>query len=348
MRTKARQPSMCLSQREDVAVARQRMRTWWEGGDIGRPAVVMSAPSESPLDEYPPGHTANRAWMAEGIPHVSARQKGHLSSYLGGSRPRERDGTVWQEPLVQQLAEARLEYDPDNSYWKSTCEAVRRQVAEAGGDYMIVIPSLFEALDTLAQMRGDENLLFDMFDRPDVVHRALRRLTDLYFRYYDVLYDLVRDDIGGSHSHWTYAPGRTAWLQCDFSCMISPLAFGEFMVPVLREMSERISYCVYHLDGPGALHHHDALLSIPGIQVIQWEPGMFTGIEPVFDERWWPLYHKTIEAGKAVSLHIYGWEHDQLKPMRREFGARFHRFLWSIWETQSVEQGWKVLECISD
>jgi hypothetical protein len=118
MPTETRQPSVGMLQHDDFAMARERMRVWWEGGDIGRPAVVMSAPRERPLEEYPPGHPANRVWMAEGVPNVSARQKGHLSSYLGGSEPRQKDGVLWQAPLLESLDQARLEYDPDNYYWK--------------------------------------------------------------------------------------------------------------------------------------------------------------------------------------------------------------------------------------
>jgi len=83
---------------------------------------------------------------------------------------------------------------------------------------------------------------------------------------------MMRDEVGGS-IFWAWAPGRMAKFQCDFSAMISPAMFGEFMVPVLREMTERVSYCMYHWDGPGALGHHDHLLSLPRLTMLQWTPG---------------------------------------------------------------------------
>ena len=52
----------------------------------------------------------------------------------------------------------------------------------------------------------------------------------------------MRDEVGGS-CYWVWAPGRTAKFQCDFSAMISPAMFNEFMLPVLGEMCERVSYC---------------------------------------------------------------------------------------------------------
>lgn len=338
--------------REDMDEVRERLRTWWHGGDIGRPAMIISsAPIFSTTCP-----TANQVWMGEAVPHAFApmiaggafRCPSGLAVYLG-SKVEETPGAAWiqPQPCIEDPEKACFDYDPDNLYWKSTLKAVRERVHIGKGKFLTGFPTLFEGLDALATMRGTEKLLLDLIDRPNWVHYALRRITDVYFHYYDMLYDLIRDEIGGSH-FWIYAPGRTTVLQCDFSSMISPQMFGEFMVPVLKEMSERISYCIYHWDGPGALPHHDHLLSIPSIQVLQWTPGTDTGVEPVFHKRWWPMYHKTIEAGKAVMLVAYGRQYEQLRKMKREFREKFKRFLWWIWEVESVEQGQKILDCVTD
>jgi hypothetical protein len=108
--------------------------------------------------------------------------------------------------------------------------------------------------------------------------------------------------------------------------MISPAMFAELMVPVLTEMCERVSYSMYHWDGPGALGHHDHLLSIPRLNMLQWTPG--DGHEPVWDKRWWPLFHKTIEAGKKVFIWCDTTE--RLRDIKREFGQGFKQFLISM------------------
>ncbi|MGQ9696787.1 MAG: hypothetical protein ACUVRO_02185 [Armatimonadota bacterium] len=217
---------------------------------------------------------------------------------------------------------ARFEYDPDNFYWRF-CLQVFRQVAPwARNRFLQGFPDLIEGLDTLAAMRGIEALLQHLIDRPEWVHFALRRITDLYFRYYDVLYDLIRDEVGGS-VFWCWAPGRTTKLQCDFSAMISPAMFREFMLPVLTEMTERVSYSMYHWDGPGAICHHDALLSIPRLHIIQWTSG--SGVEPPAHSRWWPLYHKTIDAGKKVFIAVDGRE--DILSLKREFGLKLKQML---------------------
>jgi hypothetical protein len=115
--------------------------------------------------------------------------------------------------------------------------------------------------------------------------------------------------------------------------------FGEFMVPVLTEMCERVSYCMYHWDGPGALPHHDHLLSIPELPMLQWTPG--AGAEPTWHRRWWPIYHKTFEAGRKMLVSCDTLEH--LTAMKSEFGEQFKGFLINM-RADSAEQAEEILK----
>ncbi|NIQ98593.1 MAG: trimethylamine corrinoid protein 2, partial [Gemmatimonadales bacterium] len=185
--------------------------------------------------------------------------------------------SVWCERCIEDPETAQFAYDSSNFYWRFTREAYSQAKRQSEGKFLLQFPDLIEGLDTLAAMRGTDRLLADLIERPEWVHGSLRRITDLYFRYYDMLYDLLRDEVGGS-VFWIWAPGRLTKLQCDFSAMISPAMFREFMVPVLTQMAERVSYSLYHLDGPNAIGHLEALLSIPRLGMIQWTPG--AGSEP--------------------------------------------------------------------
>ena len=61
-----------------------------------------------------------------------------------------------------------------------------------------------------------------------------------------------------------------------------------------------MDHSFYHLDGPDATQHVDALLEIDELHGIQWTPG--AGQEPVESEVWWPMLHKIQEAGKSLFL----------------------------------------------
>jgi hypothetical protein len=240
----------------------------------------------------------------------------------------EGEGTVWCDPVIPTRpdgspGEYDIAYDESNFYWDFTRRLGREQLRTGEGRFLLQFPDLIEGLDTLAAMRGTEELLMDLVERPGWVRACLRSITDLYFRYYDMLYDMVRDEVGGS-IFWAWAPGRMSKFQCDFSAMISPPMFGEFMLPVLTEMCERVSYCMYHWDGPGALPHLDHLLSIPTLDMIQWTPGK--GVEPTHHARWWPYFHRILDAGKSVLLLDCGGR-EGLAALKREFGAKLKRFM---------------------
>ena len=191
-------------------------------------------------------------------------------------------------------------------------------------------------------MRGTQALLVDPIERPEWVRDALDQITTRYSEAYGVLYDLVPHERGGSH-FLARAPGRMSKFQCDFSAMISPQLFGEFMVPVLRALTERVDYCMYHWDGPAAIPHHDHLLSLPELTMIQWTSGAGTVLAT--NERWWPLYHKTVEAGRKLMIGVQDVE--GLRALRREFGPKLKQFLISM-RAQTLEQAREILPIVSD
>ena len=119
--------------------------------------------------------------------------------------------------------------------------------------------------------------------------------------------------------------------------------FDEFMMPVLREMTARVDHCIYHWDGPGAIPHHDSLLSLPDLEVLQWTPG--AGARTTTDPHWWPLYHKTIEAGKKVMIGIENEE--GLSALLQEFGPKLKQFLIQM-RVKTPEKAEEILGLVSN
>ena len=351
-----------LLYREDMDAVRERLTEWWNGGDIGRPVILLSAPREEPLEDIPAlpepegwtGHYSttdfdyrvnlamrqcvNTHYLGEAVPCVAPDLAPNCLALYLGCNGVEMPGTVWCEPCIDEPEGARFEFDPENFYWDFSTRLAREELRLGRGKFLLQFPDLIEGLDTLAAMRGTDKLLIDLLERPEWVQACMRQITDRYFHTYDLWYDMIRDEVGGSH-FWAWAPGRMAKFQCDFSAMVSPDMFGEFMVPVLTEMSERVAHSMYHWDGPGAIAHHDHLLSIPKLDMLQWTPG--AGVEGMDHERWWPLYHKTVDAGKKVHAgHVPSVE--RLQELKREFGPKLKQFLFSM-GAQSPAHGDEIL-----
>jgi hypothetical protein len=115
------------------------------------------------------------------------------------------------------------------------------------------------------------------------------------------------------------------------------------MVPVLREMPSRLDYSFFHWAGVGALPHPAHLLSLADLDMIQWTPG--AGMEDGLHPRWWPIYHKTLDAGK--SMFIGGDPRpERLSALRDEFGHDINRFAMSFGAT-TTDQAQRMMEAVS-
>ena len=161
---------------------------------------------------------------------------------------------------------------------------MRQTVEWSRGRYLAGCPDLVEGLDILASLRASEPLLCDLVERPAEVEARLAEIQQAWFEVYARIYEIIRQPDGSSafHAFYLWGPGKTAKLQCDISAMISPRMFKRFMVPILNQQCAWLDQALYHLDGHQCLVHLDALLSIEGLDAIEWtpDPGGAFGRQP--------------------------------------------------------------------
>jgi len=342
---------MRLQWKEDWEPARQRLLAWWEREVIDRPVIQIFAPREPQdlphLAAMPqwfmgPGesrdldtgqelglearwlradhlvrsrlpHFPHIYWAGEAFPFFFVNQGPvSLPAYLGGPRQWD-ERTGWGEPVIRDWESFTCpEFDPDNPCWQATLETTRSALAALAGKGLVSVSDLGGGGDELVSLRGNRQLLLDLIDQPDQVKSKLAWVQGFLQRYYDALYDLLYPAQGATVT-WlaSYYEGRTITLQCDFSCMISPAMFQEFFLPVIQYQAGYYDRVCYHLDGPGAIRHLDALLAVPEIHAIQWVPG--AGAKPMVE--WMDLLKRIQAGGKA--LHI-GCGPQEVEPLVRE------------------------------
>ena len=112
--------------------------------------------------------------------------------------------------------------------------------------------------------------------------------------------------------------------QCDFSYMLGPDMFAEFVMPFLREDMKRLKHTIYHLDGIGAKKHLDALLTLPELNAIQW----VYGVGQPGPEAWGDVYRKVLDAGKQVMI-IENVLYHPLKEILPHTGISPYMSLWA-------------------
>jgi hypothetical protein len=155
------------------------------------------------------------------------------------------------------------------------------------------------SLDIVSTFLPGKELLFALYDYPESIKRLGWDAHRMWWRYFDEFNSILQPKNPG-YTAWTaiFSEDPYYMLQCDFSYMIGPKMFDEFVKPELAETCRKLTNPFYHLDGPGQLPHLDSLLEIPELKGVQWVPG--SGAP---DWIYWPeVYRKIRKAGKLVQL----------------------------------------------
>lgn len=226
---------------------------------------------------------------------------GALAAFMG-CRSAVQATTIWQKRLIDDWSAApELKLREDSFYWQAAQALTRASIEAARGRWVSTFTDIGGAMDITSYFRGPENLLSDVVLHPAEVHHSEDAVLKAWFQVYDRLYPQLRDDTGGSCG-WIglWYPGRTYPLQCDFSCMISPKMFRDFALPVLHRQAAGLDSATYHLDGPGAIRHLEAICEVPNIRNIQWVPGA-GHTHAVAD--WLDLYLRILDLGRNVWLY---------------------------------------------
>jgi hypothetical protein len=308
----------------DWEQSKRRFEAWWCGEVVDRVLLQVFAPRDGAPAGPPPSppESVEERWLnadyridlfehnlartyygGDAFPYLETHiGPGTMSLYLG-ARPELKPDTVWYFPCIDDITTADVPvYDPENRFWQFSQEFARKAVERLKGRALVAYPDLIEGLDTISSLVGNDELLYYLVDAPEHVHRFQKSITKTYFDYHEPLYQIIKDEGGGSCfcAFQTWAPGRMAKVQCDFSAMIGPRMYEEFVVPYLAEQCARLDYSVFHLDGHNALPHLDLLLGIKDLNAIQWTPG--AGKPSAGDACYIPLYCKIRAAGKSCMI----------------------------------------------
>ncbi len=252
----------------------------------------------------------SRVFLAESFPNINIDfGPGAMAGYLGSDIVFNED-TVWFGHCVSDWAkQPALRFDPENAWWKKHIRLAEDIAKLSGGDFYTGMPDIMEGLDVLASLRGAQELIYDLIDEEDELKKRISEVNAAYFQYCDRFYALLKNGADGGSCYTVFqiwGPGKTAKLQCDFSAMLSPANFREFVLEPLREQARKLDTVLYHLDGADAIRHLDALMEIDEIDALQWTSGDY-GPDGAHED-WYPIYDKAKKAGKSLWVKVYSGE----------------------------------------
>ncbi len=313
-----------FSLKPDYEQALKRMDAFWERELFDRPVVQF--PLYKPVDEwidYPvSGHrTPEDMWLD--VDYQATWNQVNLSNhyYLGDTMPVAWPNlgpdvfaafygcplcfydheTSCSKPLVQNTSDIENIKINWESPWLSKLIQMTDAYLEIGkGKFITGMPDLHTGGDCLAALRGPMGLAADLIKDPARLKVLLIQIESDYECIYNKFYDLLRG-AGQPISTWVPLVSNNKYypVSNDFSITISAAMYRDiFLEGVIREC-RFLDRSIYHIDGPGALRHLDAILEISELDAVQFVP------TPGDDSfvRWSEVYSRIQNAEKCVQVN---------------------------------------------
>jgi hypothetical protein len=326
---------------DDWEAVQRRYIEYWHAENHDRPVLRVAAPrqrrKESAIraparveDRYldveyqiasAREHFGNTYYGAEGFPIWAPDLGPDFIGALLGCPLSFAEDTVWAAHLDTDWSDLPpFVLDRSHRWYRAMLDMTRYAVCEAKGDFFVGITDLHPGADALAAIRGPEKMCIDLIERPDVLAHRSFEILEMYKAIVDELYAITTQNLPGS-ACWMgiWHPRKWYPASSDFICMISLDMFGRYVYPEIAAEIDWWEDTIFHLDGPQALRHLDALLENPRLRGIQWVYG--DGAGKASD--WIPVLRKIQKSGKLFQVHAYPHEMKTLFENLRPEGAMY-------------------------
>ncbi len=333
---------MPFSLQPDYETVKKRYDAFWAREVLDRPPVSITLPAKERVQAPRKTYASQRArWLD--LPQralemdAAMRSTRYLydalpvcfpnlgpevfSAWCGCEMEFGRD-TAWSVPMIEDWDRdaEKVRLDMSSPLFTACEEFTRLLLEKSRGDYIVGMTDLHPGGDHVAALRDPQNLAMDLMDCPERVEAMLSQAAAEFFAAYGVFYHMLKK-AGMPITSWLplISDGRYGIPSNDFSCMISADMFERYFLPGIVQECRFYDNSIYHLDGPGALRHLDALLSISELDAVQWVCG--AGNEGF--ARWAGVYQKIQRAGKGVYLTCHVRELSEVFAALRPEGVWF-------------------------
>ena len=311
---------MHLDNKPDLDKTLERFEAWWHCEIIDRPPVNIGTTDDRDVKWPVKQHATHRErwfdidYILDGLDAAFTHRHfagDTLPTFMPNIGPEvcatvygaELDFSAdssWSRPIAASCGEVmKLKCNLDTPYWDFIGRLTRQSIERGRGKWITGITDLHSNGDLLAALRDPQELLLEMAEDVPAVRAAMRHITPDFKLMFDDLCDMIRP-AGLPTLSWIPAPhqGRMNIAQCDLICMISSALFQDLILPALQWEMAQVDRTIFHLDGPGALRHLDALLDCKDLHAVQWVRGDGNGPAA----KWIDVYQRIQAGGKAMQL----------------------------------------------
>lgn len=315
--------AIALEYKLDAEQACARMAAWWEGEILDRPAIQVHAPRRKKVPEPQKRHSNLRArWMD--VEFVVERAHARIANtyYAGemlpafwpnlgpdfmaaclGGELTFAEHTSWSHPILKDLGSLpQWSILEENTYFSTIKNMTRYALEKYASKFIVGHTDLHPGGDLVAALRGPQQLCLDLLEEPERVLVLMDQLRPFFYETYEAQYRIMLEYGQTLTTSWLplFAEGRYYIPSNDFSCMVSQDMFKRFFLTEIEEEVRWLDRSIYHLDGPQAVRHLDALLSIEKLDAIQFVYG--AGAGPA--TKWLQVYKRIQDAGKNMHVSL--------------------------------------------
>ncbi|MCC6579095.1 MAG: hypothetical protein IT440_01545, partial [Phycisphaeraceae bacterium] len=295
----------------------QRYEAWWAHEALDRPILVAqvngvpSRPINRRLDLL---MGDPRAWLdakkqdminthrvGDALPSVRVDFGPVLLGAMFGGKTEFGADTSWTHNFIDDDWSNAPDWQlqDDNPWWKKLRELTELTAKDAAGNYLVCTPDLGGSGDVILNLRGSTETCMDMADRPELIEQHVNAIYPGWRKVWSSLYsDATKHGAGVIHwlTMWSTKPYMIP--ACDLNFMLGPEAFNRHLLPDIARQAETAGRAVFHLDGPGAAKHFEALLDVPEIEAIQFTPGEGTPSALA----WLDMFRRIQQRGRSLFI----------------------------------------------
>jgi len=309
-----------LKTKPDFEQCLNRIEAWWDRAIIDRPPVTLGVRSGRSPREVPAHHGSLRdrwmdvayaidcaearieagAFVAETFPKYHPNLGPEICATCYGADLEFSETTSWSVPILTGIRDVLdMAPDLDTPYWDVIRRMTDLSLERGAGRWITGITDLHTNGDLLAALRDPQAFAMDFADDFEGVRAACEHIAPHFRVFFEDQYQHIAA-AGQPCSTWgiILSRGRCYYANCDFICLISPRMFEETILPAIEWEIAQLDHSNFHLDGPGALGHLDAILALDRIDAIQWVYG--AGATRAAD--WIEVYQRIQAAGKGIEV----------------------------------------------
>ncbi|MAE63980.1 MAG: hypothetical protein CMJ18_06870 [Phycisphaeraceae bacterium] len=292
----------------------ERFERWWTRSDTDRPVFIASygadmggyrgrrlelLENEDRWFEAKWDDMRRTRYVGDAIPMIRLDLGPAALGAIVGAPVTVDENTAWTGAFIRDDWANAPDWRLKGEWWLRFQRLLHRVAEHASGRYLVCLPDLGGAADPLLNMRGPESLCMDALEQPERIRAALDDAYEAWRRAIARCYEIVLSH-GAGLVHWLMVWSDRPYIlpTCDVNFMLGPEAFRDIFLPDLARQAQTVERTLYHLDGPGAARHIDALLEVPAITAIQFTPGAGT---PSALE-WTGMFRRIQAAGRPLVI----------------------------------------------